>query len=102
MSRAVAGFGAVRRNQTWIAVASVALCVFVRIKNNAQRLVLFFCKTVNQTVVSAYLHIVLWLPADVSGFHATIMADADEQQRNYKSDMSSRLSQFKRNIRLQK
>lgn len=94
MSRAIVWSEAVRRNQTRIAVATVALCSFICIKNNAQRLIALFCNAVNQTVVSAYLRIILRLPADVFGLHTTIMADADEQHRNYKSDMSSNLSHF--------
>ena len=94
MSRAVVWPEAVRRNQTRIAVASVALCAFIRIKNSAQRLIALFCNAVNQTVVSAYLRIILRLLTDVFGLYATIMAYADEQHRNYKSDMSSNLSHF--------
>ncbi len=93
MSRAIVWSEAVRRNQTRIAVATVALCSFICI-NNAQRLIALFCNAVNQIVVSAYLRIILRLPADVFGLHTTIMADADEQHRNYKSDMSSNLSHF--------
>ena len=94
MFRAIVWSEAVRWNQTRIAVATVALCSFIRIKNNAQRLIALFCNAVNQIVVSAYLRIILRLLADVFGLHTTIMADADEQHRNYKSDMSSNLSHF--------